>query len=153
MESFGRAPLEDSVLTAIRELLSNFESPYPVNLLFDSLMENTLDKESRQWAMICHLSALIGIVIPLGSLIGPLVVWLIKKETMPFVDEQGKEAVNFNITVILISILLIPLVFIVIGIPLLILVGLGAVILMIIAALKANDGVSYRYPFTLRLIK
>ncbi len=116
-------------------------------------MENTLDKESRQWAMICHLSALIGIVIPLGSLIGPLVVWLIKKETMPFVDEQGKEAVNFNITVILISILLIPLVFIVIGIPLLILVGLGAVILMIIAALKANDGVSYRYPFTLRLIK
>jgi uncharacterized protein len=71
--------------------------------------------EERQWAMFAHLSALVGVIIPLGSIIGPLVIWLIKKDTMPFVNDQGKEALNFNITVGIAAIVCWILCFILIG--------------------------------------
>ena len=71
--------------------------------------------EERQWAMFAHLSALVGLVFPLGSIIGPLVIWLIKKDTMPFVNDQGKEALNFNITVAIAAMVCWTLVFILIG--------------------------------------
>lgn len=108
--------------------------------------------EERQWALFAHLSALAGFVIPFGNLIGPLVVWQIKKNEMPFVDEQGKEAVNFQITVTIAVLVCFVLVFLLVGIPLLILVGLAALVLTVIAAIKANAGEHYRYPMTLRLI-
>jgi len=110
--------------------------------------------DEKTWAMIAHLAALAGYVVPvLGNVLGPLIVWLIKKDTMPFVDEQGKEALNFQITVFIAFIICIPLCFIVIGIPLLFVVGIGALVLMIIAAIKAQNGENYRYPFALRLVK
>ena len=60
-----------------------------------------ISQEEKQWGMFAHLSALLGLVIPLGNVIGPLVIWLVKKDTMPFVDNQAKEALNFQITVII----------------------------------------------------
>lgn len=111
-------------------------------------------KEERDWAMACHLSALSGFVVPFGNVIGPLVVWLIKKDTMPLVDQHGKEALNFQITVAIAALVCIVLMFVLIGIVLIFVVGLGALVLTIMAAIKVSNGeLDYKYPFTLRLIK
>ncbi len=104
-------------------------------------------------ALFTHLSALAGIVIPFGNIIGPLVMWLIGKDTQPFVDDQGKEALNFNITVTLASIVCFILMFIIIGYFLGAILFVAWFIFVIIAAVKANEGIAYRYPLTLRLIK
>ena len=110
-------------------------------------------KEARQWAMFCHLSALLGIWIPLGTLIGPLVLWQLKRETDPFIDAQGKEALNFQITVAIASAISLLLMIVVIGFFLFGLVAIGALVLTIIGGVKANEGQPYRYPFTWRLVK
>lgn len=124
-----------------------------------------ISSEERQWAMFAHLSALIGGILTagwagsIGCFIGPLIIWLAKKDTMPFVDDQGKEALNFNITVGLIFLALAVLsvvtlgIGLIIAIPAWIVVGIAWLIFSIIAGLKANEGVAYRYPLTLRLIK
>lgn len=109
--------------------------------------------EERTFAMLCHLAALSGYVIPFGNLVGPLVIWLLKKEQYALVDDQGKESLNFQITVSIAAVIGFILSFVLIGIPLLILVGIGALVLTILAGVKANNGVAYRYPFTIRLIK
>ena len=120
--------------------------------------------EERQWAMFAHLSAIVGAILTgafgggWGCFIGPLVIWLVKKDTMPFVNDQGKEALNFNITVAIAFVVLLLLTIMTFGIgaliavPLWIIIGIAWLVFTIIAAIKANEGVSYRYPFTLRLI-
>ncbi len=90
-------------------------------------------------------------IIPFGNVIGPLIVWQMKKD-MPFVDDQGKEALNFQITVSIAVFICFPLMFVLIGLLLLPLVLLGALVMTIIAGLKANNGETYRYPLALRLI-
>ncbi|MCL5280796.1 MAG: DUF4870 domain-containing protein [Planctomycetes bacterium] len=103
--------------------------------------------------MLCHLAGFAGVlpIVPLiGCLLGPLIVWLLKKNEFPFVDEQGKEVVNFQITMLIylaIGALLIPLCGI--GVPVMIAVGVVDAIFLIIAAIKANDGYHYRYPYPL----
>ena len=111
----------------------------------------TDDREVRQWAMFAHLAAFAGFVIPFGNIIGPLIVWQMKKD-MPFVDEQGKEALNFQITVSIAVFLCMVLMLVVIGFLLLPLVLIGSFVMTIIAALKANNGEDYQYPFAIRLI-
>jgi hypothetical protein len=112
-----------------------------------------VSKDARTWAMLCHLTALSGFVgVPFGHILGPLVCWLIKRNEHPFVDDQGKEALNFQITLTIAAIVCIPLVFLIIGIPMLLAVAVLGVVFSIIGALKANEGVPYRYPFALRLI-
>ena len=119
-----------------------------------------IDPQQRQWALFAHLSALSAVVTGgLGAIIGPLVIWLVKKDTMPFVDDQAKEALNFNITVAIIFLVLFLMTIFTLGIgiiitgPLFVVVGIAWLVLTIIAAIKANEGVAYRYPLTLRLIK
>ena len=120
--------------------------------------------EERQWAMFAHLSALLGGLLTSavggwGFFLGPLVIWLMKKDTMPFVADQAKEALNFNITVSAIFVVLTILGFLTLGIgflligPLMLLIGIAALVFIVIAAIKANDGVAYRYPMTVRLVK
>lgn len=121
--------------------------------------------EQRQWAMFAHLSALLGGLVTagwaggVGCFLGPLVIWLMKRETMPFVGDQAKEALNFNITVAAIMLILFLVGIFTFGIgflltlPLMAIVGLVALVFIIIAAIKANDGVAYRYPFAIRLVK
>jgi uncharacterized Tic20 family protein len=119
------------------------------------MSENTpASKDEQNWAMACHLIALCGFVIPFGNVLGPLVLWLIKKDSMPLVDRHGKEALNFQITVLIAAIVSALLMFILIGFVLLIVVGIGALVLTIMAAVKvANGELDYKYPFALRLIK
>jgi uncharacterized Tic20 family protein len=126
---------------------------------------STIPAEQRQWAMFAHLSAIVGGVVTagwagsIGCFLGPLVIWLMKKETMPFVDDQAKEALNFNITVGIVFLVLFLLTLGTLGLgilltgPLMIIIGIAWLVFTVIAAIKANDGVSYRYPFTLRLVK
>jgi uncharacterized Tic20 family protein len=121
--------------------------------------------QERQWAMFAHLSTLLGGLLTsgwagsVGFFIGPLVIWLTKKDTMPFVADQAKEALNFAITVSLACLVLVILTVLTLGIgllltgPLYVIIGIAALVLVILAAIKANEGVAYRYPFTLRLIK
>ncbi|WP_460142502.1 DUF4870 domain-containing protein [Pseudomonas sp. S3_B08] len=110
-------------------------------------------QEVRQWAMSCHLSALLGIWIPFGNLIGPLILWQMKREKDPFIDAQGKEALNFQITVAIASMICFLLMLLIIGFFLFGLLAIAALVLTIIAGVKANEGFPYRYPFTWRLIK
>ncbi len=83
---------------------------------------------------------------------GPLVVWLLKKDALPFVDDQGKEALNFQITMALIFGVCWALMFVLIGLLLMPILGLVNIVLVIIASVKANNGERYRYPFALRVI-
>lgn len=113
-----------------------------------------VSKEEQNWAMICHLSALAGFLVPFGNIFGPLLVWLLKRADMPMVDRHGKESLNFQITVGIAVAICIPLIFVLIGIPLMFIIGIGALIMTIIAAVKVSNGdFDYRYPFALRLLK
>lgn len=113
-----------------------------------------IGQEERAWAMATHLSSLIGFfTVGFGAILGPLIVWLIKKESMPFVDEQGKEALNFQITMMLAAIVSGILVLVLVGILLLAAVAIFDLVMVIIASIKAYEGEHYRYPLSLRLIK
>lgn len=119
--------------------------------------------EERQWAMFAHLCALLGGLLTSaaggwGCFVGPLIIYLVKKDRSPFVAEQARQALNFNITVALVLVALILLsiatlgIGLIIAIPLWVVVGVGWLVLAIIASVKANNGERYRYPLTLRLV-
>lgn len=115
------------------------------------------DKEERLWAMLAHLSAFAYYVSGIGHIIGPLIIWLAKRDGHSFIDDQAKEALNFQISVTLYALgavlLCFTVILAIIGIPILIGLHVFQIVCMIIAAIKANDGVAFRYPLTLRLIK
>jgi len=141
----------------------NPQATTPPGAVPQALAEN----QARSWALGAHISALAGFLVPFGNILGPLIVWLLKKDQSPFVDDQGKEALNFQIfvsiimlalgvlfgigvllTIVLIGALLVPLVAIA-----MLVVAVGAAIFAIIGGVKANEGVAYRYPWTMRFIK
>jgi len=113
-----------------------------------------INKDARMWAMICHLAGLAGCIFwVIGQIVGPLVIWQIKKDDYPFVDEQGKEAVNFQISMTIYGFISAVLTFVCIGFFLLAAVVIVDIIFLLIAAVKANNGQHYRYPLTIRFIK
>ena len=100
------------------------------------------------WSMLSHLSALIGVGIIL-----PLVVYLAMRHETEYLAQNAKEALNFHISIYIYALCCIPLVFIIIGVPMLILLGVGSLILAIVATVKASEGGCYHYPLNLRLVK
>ena len=128
-------------------------------------MSSDPGKDERNWAMAAHLCGLLWlfgggslIFFPFGGLalftiLGPLIIWKAKGDSMPFVGPQAKEALNFQITMILLGIVGVLLIPILIGIAILWVLGLLNLIFVIIAAIQVNDGKPYRYPFALRLVK
>ena len=105
------------------------------------------------WPMLCHLAALATFVLPiLGSVIGPLVVWLARRDVDAAVREHGKESLNFNISFLIWKCIALALTLILIGWVMLPVIFVTWVALLIIATIKASDGVAYRYPFTIRFI-
>jgi uncharacterized Tic20 family protein len=128
--------------------MENATTPPPVEST-----EQAPVKEACTFAMLCHLGALIGYLIPFGNIVGPLVFWLIKKDQYAFVDDQGKEALNFQITVSIAAIISAILTLVMIGFILLLVVAIGSLVLVIMAAVAASSGKAYRYPLCLRLIK
>ena len=113
----------------------------------------TPSKDERMWGMLCHLIAFSGYLIPFGNLLGPLIIWMIKKDEMPFVDDQGKESLNFQLTMLIALVISIILMFVLIGFLFLGVLIIFQIVVIIMAAIKANDGVKYRYPYTIRFIK
>jgi len=112
-------------------------------------------KSERRWAMICHLIGLCGLLVPnlILGLVGTLVVWLIKREDGAFIDDQGKEALNFQISLLVYLFVCFILMIFVIGALLLIPLGVYAFVSVIVAAVKASEGVPYRHPICIRFIK
>jgi hypothetical protein len=112
------------------------------------------EKQIRNWGMLCHLCALVWVIgVPLGNIAGPLIIWLLKKNDDPFIDEQGKESLNFQISMTIYACIAGILCFVLIGIPLLILVGVADLILTIVAAVKVSNAEPYRYPLTIRFFR
>ena len=114
---------------------------------------NKQQQDERMWAMFCHLSAFAGYIVPFGSILGPLVIWSIKKEQFPAIDEHGKEALNFQISIAIYMIISAILIVIVIGIFLLIALAVFRLILIIMASIKANNGEYFKYPLSIQFIK
>jgi len=111
--------------------------------------------------MLCHIGGLLGSFVPPGNIIVPVVIWLLKKDQSAFISEHGKEAINFQINLsvwaVICFIVGFVLLFVIIGAFLLPLafgvLGLAALILGIVAGVKAYEGNHYRYPFIIRLLK
>ncbi|RYD66924.1 MAG: DUF4870 domain-containing protein [Verrucomicrobiaceae bacterium] len=114
-------------------------------------------KDERMWAMFIHLSGIVGSLFAIyaipGNLLLPLILWLVKREGAPFINDQGREAVNFQITMTIAGIVCVILFFVCVGVPLFFALGVFSLIVSIIAAVKSNEGVAYRYPLTIRFIK
>lgn len=109
-------------------------------------------KDERMWAMLCHLSGL-ALFVPFANIIAPIVIWSIKRDEYPLVNDQGKEAINFQISMYIYLFTAGLLVWLVIGLPLLIVLGILYFVLIIIASVRASEGVAYKYPISLRIIK
>ncbi len=112
-----------------------------------------IERDTRRWAMACHLAALsCYLSIPFGNLLGPLLVWLFKREDDPFIEEQGREALNFQLSITLYGFIAFLLCFIFIGLLLLPVLVIFHLVCTIIAGVKAGNGEAYRYPLTIRFL-
>lgn len=113
------------------------------------------EKGERQWAMACHLAALAGYLMPYlaANFLAPLILWLFKREEGPFVDEQGKESLNFQLSLLVYAFVCGLLFFVGIGVLLVVPLLVFGFVCPIIGAVKASDGISYRYPLCIRFIK
>lgn len=113
-----------------------------------------IDSEVRNWMIICHLASFSGALgIPVGNVIGPLIVWLIKKDESEQIDYHGKEAINFQITLTIYTFVSLLLCFLFIGFALVPAVLLFGTVFTIIGIVKANEGDRYRYPLTIRFLR
>ena len=108
----------------------------------------------RMWNVLCHATALAGFFVPwAGHILGPLIVWLAKRGDSPEIDENGKESLNFQISMLIYNIIAGVLCLVLIGFVLLAILHILNLVLVIVASIQANEGKLYRYPFTIRLIK
>lgn len=103
--------------------------------------------------MLAHLSALCGFIIPFGSILGPILVWQIKKHEIPAVIPHAKAVINFQISCLIYILVCIPLIFVLIGVPLMMIIGLGSLICVILGGIKANDGKPWNYPASIKFLK
>ena len=106
--------------------------------------------ESKNWAVVGHLSAFIQF-LGIPAFIGPLVVWLIRKDDA-FAADQAKEALNFKLSILIYLILSALAIILLVGLILLPIVLIGWFVLTIVAAVNASNAVAYRYPLTIRFI-
>jgi uncharacterized Tic20 family protein len=112
-----------------------------------------VDQEIRNTAVAAHLSTFAGLVVPFGSVIGPLAVWLTRRDRDPFIDQAGREALNFGISIAIYGSVLLVAALMLVGIPLLMVGVIAWVVLASLAAVKASQGQTYRYPLTMRLVR
>ena len=112
-----------------------------------------VNESARTTAAAAHLSTFAGLVMPFGSVIGPLAVWLTRRDRDPFIDQAGREALNFGITIAIYGAVLLVAALMLVGILFLIIGVVAWVVLASLAAVKASQGQTYRYPLTMRLVR
>src|SRR5919108_1627704 len=116
-------------------------------------MATSTSTDTRTWCVLAHATALVGFLVPVaGHIVGPLIVWLAKRQDSPEIDAHGKESMNFQISMLIWNIVAAILIIVLIGIPILILLHILNVIFVIVAAIQASEGKLYRYPLAIRLI-
>lgn len=113
-----------------------------------------MNQDDKQWAMLTHLAALLGILLPIALVLGPTLVWFLKRQNSAFIDDQGKEVINFQSSVLLVSFVLALLS----GLNGLFLAAsaitvIAGMVFAVIGGLAAKQGKKYRYPFAIRLLK
>jgi uncharacterized Tic20 family protein len=119
----------------------------------DGADQSPRNKDENTLGIVCHLLAFATFVVPFGNILGPLVLWLIKRADSPYIDTVGREVLNFNISWTIYALVAFFSIFALIGFVLLPLVGLAWLVFVIMAAIKASEGKIYSYPLTIRLIK
>lgn len=124
------------------------EEETPVN---ESPM-NTNNDNDKTMNMLCHLLALSGFFVPLGSVIGPLIIWLVKKDEIESVDRHGRAALNFQLTMLIVYVVCFILLFVAIGAILLPIAALFSFIMIIVASIKAYEGKEVSYPFSIKFL-
>jgi len=113
----------------------------------------TLTNDERNWGLFAHLAGLAGNIVPFGSIIAPLVIWKIKEPESEFVADQAKESLNFQITIMIAVLISIPLCFVLIGFFLLPVILVFDLVCIVLGMLRANEGIRYRYPISIRFVK
>lgn len=108
-------------------------------------------EEERTYSMLCHLSALSGLIIPFGHFLGPLVIWLIKKDQYAEVDRQGKDALNFQLSLTIYLVIAAFLIILVVGLVLLPVIFLFGLAYSIIASVKSSNCERFEYPLTIKI--
>ena len=117
-------------------------------------MNGTAEADERRWAAFCHLAAFCGVLIPFfGNVIGPMVLWVLKREEYPLVNEQGRNAVNFQLSMTIYGLCSLPFCLIAIGFAALFILVVVNIVCVIKAAVAASNGQPWEYPITLELIK
>ncbi len=115
---------------------------------------STSSSDVRMWNVLCHATALAGFFVPwAGHILGPLIVWLVKRNDSPEIDEHGKESLNFQISMLIYNVIAGVLCLVLIGFVILAILHILNLVLVIIASIQASEGKFYRYPLAIRLIK
>ena len=122
------------------------DTPPPAN------NNNKQSNDEKTMAMLCHLAALAGFIVPFGSIIGPLIVWLVKKDEMEVVDRHGRASLNFQLTMLIAFIVCFLLIFVAIGVVLLPLVAIFSFVMVIIVSIKAYEGKEFKYPLCIKFL-
>lgn len=124
------------------------------NEVINEQPESGLTKDEKLYGMLCHLLALSTLVgAPLGSVLGPLIIWLIKKDESPFIDYNGKESLNFHLTLLIGYVISAFLSLVVIGVVFIVILAILEIVYTVIASIKTNNGETYAYPFSIKFIK
>ena len=115
---------------------------------------STSSRDVRTWNVLCHATALAGFFVPwAGHILGPLIVWLAKRSDSPEIDENGKESLNFQISMLIYNVIAGVLCLVLIGFIILAILHILNLVLVIVASIQTSEGNFYRYPMTIRLIK
>ena len=114
---------------------------------------SSTSSDVRTWCVLCHAAALSGVFLhAVGHILGPLIVWLVKRADSPEIDAHGKESLNFQLSMLIYNVVALILCIVLIGIPILILLYILNIVLVIVASIKASEGQLYRYPMAIRFL-
>ncbi len=118
------------------------------------LVDPSVTSDVRTYALLMHLTPLLGLVLPVVSVAAPVIMWQVRRTSSPFIDDHGREAVNFHISLMVYALAGIPLsVFCGVGVGVWVAAGILAVFGMVMASIAAHNGEYYRYPMCLRWVK
>ena len=125
------------------------ETPNPYESAHPVISQH--ERDVRQWAMFLHLSVLAGLVVPVAGWVAPIVIWQVKKDELPEIDEHGRIVVNWMISAAIYFVVFLLMIFILIGIPLMVIWGIVTIVFPIIGGIKASQGEIWPYPMSLRI--